>query len=94
MNRFASTIAAKSVRRAVARAARAGVRSWTGRSVVTSATDRVQPRYVTVAMHRTRVSEMRSSASPSAVVRAFRAPAASATTSLMRRRPAFAPSGG
>jgi hypothetical protein len=63
------------------------VRSWTGRSVVTTATDRVRPRFTTVAMHRTRVSEMREQASRTSLVRSRRAPAGPVTTSATRRRP-------
>lgn len=38
------------------------VRSWTGRAVVSSSTDSIVPRVDTVATHKTRVSEMRSTA--------------------------------
>jgi hypothetical protein len=79
-----------SSRRAIARTVRGSVRSWTGRSVVTSATDRVRPRFATVGMHRTRVSEMREIASRTSVVRPLRALSGSVTTSAMRRRP-FSP---
>jgi hypothetical protein len=76
--------------RAVTRTLRGSVRSWTGRSVVTSATSRVRPRFATAGMHRTRVSEMRDSASRTGIVRSFRALAAPLTTSSLRRRP-FSP---
>ena len=72
---------------APARLARGSMRSWTGRSVVTSATDRVRPRFATIGMHRTRVSEMREAASRTSVVRTLRAPTGSVTTSATRRRP-------
>jgi len=94
MTQSTSTIAVQPVRRVVTRAALAGARSWTGRSVVTNATDRVQPRYVTLAMHRTRVSGMRYTASRASVVRAFRARTAPETTSSTRRRLTSASSGG
>lgn len=82
-----SNVPSITTRRAVARTARGSVRTWTGRSVVTSATNRVRPRYATAGMHRTRVSEMRDAASRIGVVRALRAPAVPATTSDTRRRP-------
>ena len=77
-------------RRAAVRPVRASVRSWTGRSVVTSATDRVRPRFATAGMHRTRVSEMRDLASRIGIVRASSALTVPATTLLPRRRP-FSP---
>jgi len=63
------------IRRAIVRPARGSVRSWTGRSVVTSATNRVRPRFATAGMHRTRVSEMRDVASRIGLARTLRAPA-------------------
>ena len=90
MTRSNANIAPVQTRRAAARTVRASVRTWTGRSVVTSATDRVRPRFVTVGMHRTRVSEMRDHASRANVVRAFRALTGPATTPIPRRRP-FSP---
>jgi hypothetical protein len=80
----------RSESRAVARALGGSVRSWTGRSVVTSATDRVRPRFATAGMHRTRVSEMRDAASRASVVRNCSAPSGPATSSAGRRRP-FSP---
>jgi len=76
--------------RAATRTLRGRVRSWTGRSVVTSATDRDRPRFATNGMHRTRVSEMRGPASRIGIVRVFRAPTAPVTTPSPRRRP-FSP---
>lgn len=73
--------------RAVAGALRGSVRSWTGRSVVTSATDRVRPRFATAGMHRTRVSEMRDHASRIGTVRTLGASTVPATTPNLRRRP-------
>lgn len=81
---------AASETRAIVRTVRGSVRSWTGRSVVTNATDRVRPRFATAGMHRTRVSEMRDSASRITVVRTRSALSGPATTSILRRRP-FSP---
>ena len=87
MTRSSTNAAVITTRRAAARTGRGSVRTWTGRSVVTSATNRVRPRYATAGMHRTRVSEMRDLASRSGVVRTLRAPAGPVTTSDTRRRP-------
>jgi len=87
MTHSSSIVAPVPNRSAAARAVRASVRSWTGRAVVTSATNRVQPRFATAGMHRTRVSEMRDSASRTSVVRSFRALSGPATSSSLRRRP-------
>lgn len=76
--------------RAATRTLRGSVRSWTGRSVVTSATDRDCPRFATTGMHRTRVSEMRDHASRTGIVRAFSALTGPATTPILHRRP-FSP---
>ena len=80
--------------RAVTCTLRGSARSWTGRSVVTSATDRVRPRFATTGMHRTRVSEMRALASRTGDVRLFRASNRSVTTSVTRRRPFSSPISG
>ena len=87
MIRSSSIVAPVPGRSAAMRADRASVRSWTGRAVVTSATDRVQPRFATAGMHRTRVSEMRDLASRTSVVRSLRVQTAPVTTSTLRRRP-------
>jgi hypothetical protein len=87
MTRSRSNVSAKTIRRAVPRTDRGSARTWTGRSVVTSATNRVRPRYATAGMHRTRVSEMRDVASRIGVVRTLRAPAAPVTISDPHRRP-------
>jgi hypothetical protein len=73
--------------RAVAGTLRGSVRSWTGRSVVTSATDRVRPRFATAGMHRTRVSEMRDDASRTGTLRTLGASTVLATIPTLRRRP-------
>ena len=83
----AVNIAARFMSRPSSRTAGDSARSWTGRSVVTSATDRVRPRFATRAMHRTRVSETRDVASRIGFVRVLRARSGSATTSDSRRRP-------
>ena len=90
MTRSTAILAPVQSRRAAARPVRASVRSWTGRSVVTSATDRVRPRFATAGMHRTRVSEMRDAASRASAVRAVSALSGPATSSDSRRRP-FSP---
>jgi hypothetical protein len=85
MTRSTSIIASQPGRRAPSRTAGSGARSWTGRSVVTSATERVQPRHVTVDMHRSRVSGIRHLVSRADVVRSVLAPSAAATNSGTRR---------
>ena len=87
MTRSSTHVPSITTRRAVARTARGSVRTWTGRSVVTSATNRVRPRYATAGMHRTRVSEMRDVASRISVVHTLRAAADPVTTSDTHRRP-------
>ncbi len=87
MTRSTSIIVVEQGRRASSRVVRSGARSWTGRSVVTCATERVQPRYVMVDMHRTRVSGMRHFVSRAGAVRGSLAPSAAVTCSVMRRRP-------
>lgn len=74
-------------RRASVCAALDGVRSWTGRSVVTSATDRTRPRFATAGMHRTRVSEIRLSASRATAACVKRADLGTATSPSERRNP-------
>jgi hypothetical protein len=74
-------------RRAFARAAGDVARSWTGRSVVTSATDRARPRFATAGTHRTRVSETRLFASRTTTPRIERARTGPVTTPIQRRRP-------
>jgi hypothetical protein len=87
MTQSRSNVPVTSIRRAAAQVARGSVRTWTGRSVVTSATNRVRPRFATAGMHRTRVSEMRDVASRISVVRTLRTAADPVTTSDTHRRP-------
>ena len=54
-----STNDVRDPRRAMIRAPRQRVRSWTGRAAMSSMTDTLVPRFVTAGTHRTRVSEMR-----------------------------------
>lgn len=86
--------AARILSRPPLRTARGSERSWTGRSVVTRATDRAMPRFATRGMLRTRVSETRDVASRIGFVRVPRALTGPATTSDTRRRPSSSPISG
>ena len=62
-------------RPAAARTSRQRVRSWTGRAVVSSATDTPLPRSASANTHRTRVSEIRLAGRPGRCFDAKRQPA-------------------